>query len=50
MNTQHNFDNCNSEIITWDKLHNGRTHCKKENFRSRQRNVYIAKQKIATHF
>jgi len=30
MHKQHNFDNCNSEIITWNKLHNGRTYYKKK--------------------
>jgi len=49
MHKQHNFDNCNSEIITWNKLHNGRTYYKK-NFSSRQHNVQIAKNKIATQF
>lgn len=29
MHTQHNFDNCNSEILTWNKLHNGRIYYKK---------------------
>jgi hypothetical protein len=23
MHKQHNFDNCNSEIISWNKLYNG---------------------------
>lgn len=29
MHKQHNFDNCNSEIITWHKFHNGRINYKK---------------------
>jgi len=50
MHTEHNFDNCNSEIITCNKLHNGRIYYTKKNFRSRQHNIQIAKQKIAKQF